>query len=134
MLLLCDRVLDQPVTFDFAVNTVIKVCTKLSSCQSAQSESFAEEVSRAKQHLEKQEPVPKIPREKCPACPNLLSTVDNRLLICSSSHTWGKLLFTMACYLSYIYFCFCLQNLVVSQAKLWPPLTHNYAYIAALKV
>ncbi|CDH60894.1 hypothetical protein RO3G_09384 [Lichtheimia corymbifera JMRC:FSU:9682] len=101
VLLLCDRVLDQPVTFDFAVNTVIKVCTKLSSWPSAQSESIAEEVSRAKEHLEKQEPVPKVPREKCPACPNLLSTVDNKLLICSSNHTWescsitGKALATL---------------------------------------
>ncbi|KAI7881580.1 hypothetical protein K492DRAFT_206779 [Lichtheimia hyalospora FSU 10163] len=101
VLLLCDRVLDQPVTFDFAVNTVIKVCTRLSSWPSAQSESLAEEISRAKQHLEKKEPVPKVPREQCPACSDRLSTVDNRLLICSSGHTWescsitGKALATL---------------------------------------
>ena len=92
VLLLCDRVLDQPVTFDFAVNTVIKVCTRLSSWPSAQSEPLAEEISRAKQHLEKKEPVPKVPREQCPACSDRLSTVDNRLLICNSGHTWGNLL------------------------------------------
>lgn len=92
VLLLCDRVLDQPVAFDFAVNTVIKVCAKLSAWPSAQSEPLKEEVSRAKQHLENHEPAPKVPREQCPACQDLLSTVDNRLLICSSGHAWGKLL------------------------------------------
>lgn len=101
VLLLCDRVLDQPVAFDFAVNTVIKVCTKLSAWPSAQSEPLKEEVSRAKQHLENHEPAPKVPREQCPACQDLLSTVDNRLLICSSGHAWeccsitGKALATL---------------------------------------
>ncbi|KAI9310730.1 hypothetical protein BX666DRAFT_1147589 [Dichotomocladium elegans] len=88
VLLLCDRILVQEVVLPFTIDMIQKALSRLIPWAPTYGELLNEEINRAKTRLDKDEPMPALPREHCPACNELCRNVDDKMAVCPTGHVW----------------------------------------------